>query len=263
MSPRPSFPPPGGGGFGVGLAGPVPRDLWVLLGVVLGTFTLQHLSAATAAWMEVLRLGPALWQRGFVWQLVTYAFVGTGAPGIWFLLELLILFLFGRQVLMQLGPPRFWVLLVQGALVSALAAAAVALLSVAVSGAPPGPVFLLLQGQHMLLILLIAAFATVNAEATIYLFFVLPVQARFFLGLEILFAFMGYLSSRDLAGFLGICAGVAFTWARLRRGGSGGGRRELWLRAQERWIRLRLGWLKRRRGLRVVRGERPDDPWVN
>ncbi|MEE8137986.1 MAG: hypothetical protein V3T81_03810, partial [Thermoanaerobaculia bacterium] len=74
----------GGGMAGVGLTGPVPQDLWILLGLVLGTFSLRFF-AATAWLPELLELTPLVWQRGLLWQLVTYPFVGSGAPGFWFL----------------------------------------------------------------------------------------------------------------------------------------------------------------------------------
>ena len=60
----------------------------------------------------------------------------------------------------------------------------------------------------MLLAIFIAAFATLNRNATILLFFVLPIQARWFLWLEVLFAFIAFLGSHDLPGFLGITTAV-------------------------------------------------------
>ncbi len=259
-------PPRGfGGGFGGGLTGQVPRDVWTLLAIVLVSFSLQFF-AATAALPAALRLTPNVWRLGFVWQVVTYPFIGTGAPGFWFLLELLILLMFGRDVYYRLGRRRFWGLLLRGALVGAATAIVVQLLMVAVSGAPPGLRSLgLMQGQHMLLVILIAAFATLYGDATIYLFFVLPIQARWFLGLEILFAFLGFLASHDLAGFLGICAVVGYVYLWLVAGRSGGGLREIYLRLQAWWIRARLAWLRKRRGFTVVRGDKDRDggPWVH
>jgi hypothetical protein len=104
-----------------------------------------------------------------------------------------------------------------------------------------------------------------NREATILLFFVLPVQAKWFLLLEIVFAFLGFLSTHDLAGFLGVCAAVGATVLYLRPRSARGGLREVWLRMQQGWFRFRLAWLRRRRGFKVVRGEKPggDDPWVH
>ncbi len=251
------------GGSGIGLTGPVPNDLWLLLGIVFASFSLRFFDAA--AWLPAaLRLTPELWQRGFLWQAVTYPFVGSGTPGFWFVIELLILLLFGRDVFFRLGRRGFWTLLVKAALISALVAVAVAALVAAFGGTPSPNRFVLMQGQHFLITVLIAAFATLNANATILLFFVLPIQARWFLLLEIVFAFMGFLGTGDLAGFLGLCAGVGGgVW--LTGGAAGGPWRELWLRARQAWLRARLAWLKRRRGLRVVPppGRDDRDRWIH
>lgn len=249
------------GGFGLG--GPVPRDVVVLLAVVLATFSLRFFETTQPLHL-LLTLSPASWRQGFVWQLGTYLFTGVGAAGIWFLLELLILFLFLRTVFYQLGRRGFWRWLLTIGVVSALVAVVVDVLATAVSGASPHS-FYLMQGQHMLLTLTIAAFATMNRDATILLFFVLPIQAKWFLLLELLFAFMGFLSTHDLAGFAGLAAGIGLTVLYLGGGSRGGsGWRRLWLALQERWIRLRLDRMRRRRGLRLVdRDERDRDDWVH
>ena len=133
------------------------------------------------------------------------------------------------------------------------------------ASASPGPgTFPILQGERMLVAVLIAAFATLARDAVIYLFFVLPIRASWFLGLEILFAFLAFLSTRDLAGMLGIWAAVGFTFFSLRGRLSGGGLRELWLKAQERWFKFRLQQVKRRRGWEVLPGGKDDkDPWLH
>lgn len=253
------------GGGGIGLTGPVPRDIWLLLAVVFGTFSLQFFTAT--AWLPVaLRLTPDVWRHGFLWQVVTYPFIGTGRPGFFFVLELLVLLMFGRDVYHRLGRRGFWNLLIRGALLAAVVAVAVALLQTALGGAPSTAQFVLMQGQHFVITVLIAAFATLNANATILLFFVLPIQARWFLLLEIVFAFMGFLGTGDLAGFCGLCAAVgAGIWL---VGGrfAGGAWREIGLRARQAWLSARLAWIKRRRGLRVVpRDEDDDGPgrWVH
>ena len=269
------------GSFG-GLTGggPIPRDLLVLLGVLFLTFTLQFFDA-TRPLVALLRLGPDVWQRGFLWQLATYPFAGFGAPSLWFLLALLMIFWFGRDVFSRLGRRRFWRLLVGVAMTAGVAAVAVELLAgrrAAVEdflsgrgGLLGGAGFPLLQGQNAVLVILIAAFATLNRHATVYLMFVLPLQAKWFLPLEILFAFLGYLSTKDLPGFLGICAAVGTTWAVLTPGGLKRlwrQRREAWLRIQQRWLRLRLRLARRRRGFRVIEGEKGNGkvhrgPWVH
>ncbi|MEN8165398.1 MAG: hypothetical protein ABFS37_14820, partial [Acidobacteriota bacterium] len=102
----------GGQGGTFGLAGgPPPQDILMLLAVVFGTFVLQFFHA-TAIVPAIFRLGPAVF-RGALWQVVTYAFCGFGPPSLWFLLSLLILFWFGRDVFVRLGRKNFWSLLIQ------------------------------------------------------------------------------------------------------------------------------------------------------
>lgn len=253
------------GGFGLG--GPAPRDLLILLAVVFATFALGFFVPA----VDLLRLTPLVWTRGFVWQLVTYPFIGFGGAGIWFLLELLILYMFGRDVFFGLYRRHFWRLIVTCAVGAALVAVAVHVLT-SLTGfmAVPAP-FVLMQGQRMLLAIFVAAFATANADATILLFFVLPIRARWFLWLEILFAFMGFLGTRDLPGFLGISAAVGLSYLYVKSSGSakGGKRifREMRLRVERWWIQRKLERAKRKRGFRVIPGEKDKNvrkgPWVN
>lgn len=235
-----------------GFGGPPPRDLLILLAVVFVTFSLQFF-AATAPLVALLRLTPAVWGYGFLWQLATYPLAGAGDPTLWILLELLIVYWFGRDVFWRLGRRNFWKLLAWAAISAALVAVGVDLAGRLLGFVHPQP-FLLMQGQRMLLAITICAFASLYRDATILLFFVLPVQARWFIPLEILFTFIAFLRTRDLAGFLGVCAAVAVTWSLLTRGGLRRGLRELWLRLQQRWMRWRLERLRRRRGLRVVKG---------
>lgn len=239
------------GGFGGG--GPVPRDLIALLVFVFATFSLQFLVPGAIAW---LRLTPLVWQAGAVWQVATYAPTGYGPPSVWILLELLILFWFGRDVFWRLGRAGFWRTLAWGAVGGALVALAVDL-AMRFFAAAPAASMALMQGQRMLLVCLIAAFATLYGTATIYLFFVLPVQARWFLPLEVAIAFIGFLGTGDLPGFLGIAAAVAIVWWRLRRPrrGGGGGPRQAWLRLQRWWLEQRMRRLRRQRGFRVVPGD--------
>lgn len=235
-----------------GLGGPPPRDVIVLLAVVFVTFSLQFFVPGVIA---LLRLTPAVWRAGWVWQAVTYPFIGFGGPSLWFLLELLILFLFARDVYNQLGRRHFWRLLVW----AAVAGAVVALLVGAVSRQD---LFPLIQGQNTLMAILVAAFATMNRRATIYLFFVLPVEARWFLAIEILFAFMGFLQTRDLAGFLGICAAVGMTYLYLTRSGLRRGLlRDSRLQLQRWWLQRKMNRMRKKSGLRVIPGSGGRGNW--
>lgn len=265
MSSRNPFGGRGQGGLGGGLSGPIPNDLWALLGLVLFTLALGSFDA-TRGITEWFRLTPLVWLRGFVWQLVTYPFVSVGATSpIWFLIEMAILFMFGRDVLRRLGRRQFWKLLIAAAGVAGVVASLVGILIHLISGLEGlRSAFLLMQGQRMIVTILIAAFATLNRNATILLFFVVPIQARWFLLLEIVFAFLAFLSSHDLAGFLGICAAVGFTFGSLTGWRTQGWWLQTRLRAQQQWLKLRLAWLRRRRGLHVVKGDKPDDdPWLH
>ena len=256
------------GAGGGGLTGPVPRDIWILLGILFATFSLQFFE--TTAWIpNHLRLTPEVWQKGFLWQLVTFEFIGTGGPDLWFMIGLLILFMFSRDLIVRLGAKEFWKFLILASSFSGLIAVAVQLaiggFGFTSFGTAP---FILMQGQHMLLAILIAAFAVLNAHATIYLFFVLPMPARWFILLEILFAFLGFLSTRDLAGFLGISGAVGFSVVYLGPGGLRKSLTNAYLRARYQVYRARLAWMKRRSGLRVVKpvdDDKPDkrEPWIH
>lgn len=261
--------PPAGG---IALGPPPPPAIWVLLGVIFFTFTLSFFES-TNAWLSLLRLTGAVWQLGFVWQLVTYAFVGFGRPDFWFLLQLFMLFWFGRDTYYRLGGRRFWRLVVVGAVVAAAVATLVDLLLRQQGAFPARVPFVLIQGQQILMVILVAAFAVLNRYATIYLFFVLPVQARWFLPLEILLGFLGFLWSKDLGGFLGLSAAVGVTVWQLSGVGPGRGLRNLGLRLRELFLKARLAQLKRRRGMTVIQGGGEgkthgntnvhQGPWVN
>jgi hypothetical protein len=249
------------GGFG---GGPVPRDLWILLGTLFATFSLQFF-AATEIVPALLRLTPLVWQRLFLWQLATYPFIGYGGPSIWILLELYILFIFARDVFAGLGRRHFWRLTLAAGVAAALVAVVVGLLS-STGGGLNAP-FVLMQGQRVLIALYVAAFATANRRATILFMFILPIEAQWFLALEILFAFIGFLGTHDLGGFLGICTAVGVAYLYIR---SGGGRRRGWLREMrmrlEKWrIQRKLDRMRRKRGFKVIPGEREPKrgPWVH
>ena len=149
---------------------------------------------------------------------------------------------------------KFWSLLAWGTVAAGLAAVATELVAVWIPGAAMGAPFTLMQGQRTLMVIAIAAFATLFGHATIHLFFILPIQARWFLWIEILFAFMGFLGTRDLAGFVGLCAAVGVTNRALSSQRLARSLREVWLRIEHRRIRWKLERMRRRRGMRLVKG---------
>ena len=250
-----------------GLSGPHARDLLLLVAVLFVTFSMQFLPGLALV-PELMRLSSSVWQQGMLWQLVTYPAAGSGGPSIWFLVELLIFYMFAGDLRWALGRQRFWNLLWMSAGAAALAACLVqALLQSAWDEGPTA--FVIMQGQRMLMAIVIAGFALMRRDATIMLFFVLPIRARWFIWIEIAFAWVAFLATSDLAGFLGICTAVGAVFVLLRPGRAKGLLRELRFRF-ERWYARRKLNRGRRRFHVVPGGRKPEDddrvhrgPWVN
>jgi hypothetical protein len=260
------------GSFGLG--GPAPRDVLVIIIVLFVTFSLRFFQS-TAIVPNLLELTPFTWQRGWVWQIVTYPFIGAAGSGIWFLLNLLILYIFARDAFFGLYRRHFWRLILWSSIGAALVAVGVhALLTLNRVLEVPAP-FSIMQGQWILTAIFIAAYGTAHRDATVNLFFFLPVPARWMLAVEILFAFMAFLFSRDLPGFLGICTAVGLSYLYVRSSGSmrGGKRtlREMRLRLEKWWIQRKLERARRKRGFTVIQGDNRGGkdpnvrkgPWVN
>lgn len=254
-----------------GLSGPVPRDLIAILVVLFATFSLSFFKS-TEAVPAALILTPEVWHNAQVWRLATYPFVGTGTPGVWILVQLFILYIFGKDVYFGLYRRHFWRLIAFAALGAGLIAVGVHAL-VTTTGLMEVPLpFVLIRGQLLLTVIFVAAFATAHTDATIFLFFILPVRAAWFLWLELVFGFIGFLSTRDLPGFLGICVAVAIANLYVRSNGAlgKGSRRtfrEMRLRLERWWIQKKLERNRRKRGFRIIDGERDRNvrkgPWVN
>jgi hypothetical protein len=251
------------GGLG-GLPGRPPRDLIAILAVIFVTFAMQFFES-TAIVPALLHLSPAVWRLGFVWQLATYAFSGVGRPSLWIVLELLIVYWFGADVRSRLGRKGFWALLARTVPGAALLAVATELIAGYLAGASPTPFpFQLMQGQRVLLAILVAAFATLYRDATILAFFVLPVRARWFLWLELVIAFIAYLGTKDIAGLVGIFGATGITVWTLSRPRSGGTMRRRWLRWRRARLERRVDRLARRRGLHIVdHDDAPKGPTIN
>ena len=252
MSFRTSSATLGGGPF----SGPAPRDLVVLLAVLFVTFALQFFEA-TAPIVELLRLTPAVWLAGYVWQVVTYPFAGAGGPSVWFLVGLLFLYWFARDVRLRLGAKRFWRLVLIGAAVAAGVAIGARLALGDVAGPLRSEPFAMMQGQWILSTLTMAAFALLFRDRTILLFFVLPIRAAWFLPLELVLAFIAFLGNRDFAAMAGLFAGVGtVAWSLRSSSKSRLTPRELRLRLAKWWLERRMARLRRKSGFRVVGGAR-------
>lgn len=249
-------------GFGFGSGERPPRDVLILLGVLFVTYVMVRLGVTA---MLGLFLTSEVFRSGFLWQLVTYAFVGAPQGSIWFLLSLLILYWFSRDTYRALGRRSFWTLVLTSVLAASLVTTLAQLLMTVAGVGSDFLFYPLMQGQYVLLTIMIAAFAVLYGNATIYFMFVLPIRARWFLWIEILLAFMGFLDSGDFAGFLGLCAAVGMTYVTLTTGSLRRTLRELRLRFERRYLELKMRRMRAKRGFRVIRKD--DDvhrgPWVN
>lgn len=255
---------------GGGLSGPFPRDLLLLAGILLLTVTLSAF-ASTRFIPLLLTITPLVWQRGFLWQLVTYPFVETGGPSLWFVLTLVMLFLWGRDVYWGLGRRHFWRMLLFAGIGAGIVATLVDM-ATTLSGWTPPNRFVMMQGWTILAVLL-AAWARAHRGATVLFMFVLPIEASYYVILELLLAFLGFLGTRDVAGFVGICTSIGLGWLYVDRSGRIGLRRkdfrEYRLRLERWWIQQKLNRAKKKRGFRVIPGERDSrsggrkDPWVH
>ena len=255
----PKNPQRGFGGMGGLTDGPAPpRDLLVLIGVLFATFSLHFFEGARGL-LEMLSLNLGIF-KGFIWQLVTYPFVATPRSGFWFLLELLILFWFGRTVIPLLGQRRFWQIFLTSAVVAAVVAVIVEWIALAISPSFAHLPFIAILGQRMVLMILIAAFATLHGQATILLFFVLPIKAKWFLWIEIVFAFVFYfLPYKDVAGFVGVCVAVFLTYSSLMPGGPKRVIHNWRKQLEEKILRARLDRMRRKRRFDIIDGGDKDE----
>lgn len=244
-----------------GLSGPIPKDILVLLGVTFLSYALGAF-ASTRPLIDLLQLGPGV-LRGFLWQLVTYPAASSydqGALG--FLITLWMILVFGKQVFGFVGRKAFWRHFVISALVAGVIAVLVERVMALAGSTSPFVPFTLMQGRAFILAFLITGFATLYGNATIYFMFVLPLKASWFIGLEILLAFLLFLSYQDFAGFIGICAAVGASYMLF----SGRGPMRFF---HETRLRIERRILERK--LRKMRGKGGDGdggglvqgPWVN
>jgi len=228
---------------------PLPPDIMLLLATVFLTFVLQFFSL-TAVIPALLRLSPMVY-HGAVWQLLTYAFSGFGPASLWFLFSLLMLYWFGGDIFSRLGRRRFWKTTLIGVLTGSLTAVLFRGIGM-LAGMHSMQPFILMQGQYMLLAIFVAAWSVLYSSQSILLFFVLPIRASYFLWIEILLAFMSFLSTHDFAGFAGISAAVGITWLSLQPGGPGRALKNTRLRLRRLWIEMRLARLRKKRNFSVI-----------
>jgi len=249
----------GGGGFGgasLGLA-PAPPDILFLIAALFLSFSLSAFDS-TAIVVALLQLSPAVWQLGFLWQIVTYP-IAAEFSGFFFLLALFMVYQFGSEPCRRLGRKEFWKVFLLATLAGGLAAVGAQLL-LETAGFAQRADFTLMQGERMTLAVLTALYATLFSQATILFFFILPIPARALLWIELVIAFVAFLATKDFAGFVGIAVAIGTVYAWLTGKGPRRFAAEIDRRYQIWKARRRYEKLKKKSGMRVV-GK--DDPWVN
>lgn len=240
-----------------GLEGPIPRDILLLLGALFVTFSLD---ALVPGGIGFLRLTPDIWLSGALWQLITYPLAAVYGSALGLIISLWVILVFGKQVFFFVGRKAFWRTFfsatVIGGVVAVLVQVILGFTGLATTQFLP---FGMMAGQFAVMTVLITGFATLYGNATIYLFFVLPVPARYFIGIEILFAFLSFLASKDFAGFMGVCATVAAAYFLFSGVRPSRLLHEMKLRVLQKWLRFKLKRSRKGSGS----GDVVQGPWVN
>jgi membrane associated rhomboid family serine protease len=191
-------------------------------------------------------------KKGFVWQLLTFQFLHGGLPHL--VLNSIVLYSFGRPLEEFLGKRSFLSLY----LLSGFAGGITQVLLGFVSDRFTGP----MVGASAGICGLVAAFALLSPQSTIYLAFVIPIRAIYFLPLVIAVTVMLMLiPSNDhiahAAHLGGILAGIA--WVRV-------GWRDYaalpWVGLFERWRRWRPLQSRQRKRELVRAASLRAKPWL-
>jgi len=155
------------------------------------------------------------------WQMLTYPFVHTQVLALIF--DAIIIFFFGGSLERAWGTPRFIAFFFLSGIVAGLTVLALTLLFPGL----PGGLFVGLTGHF---VGLFVAFAALNPYALIYIYFLFPIEARWFALIGVL---LELFTQRDfygstLAALVSIAVSALFAWAFTRgirfgpRGGGGG-----------------------------------------
>lgn len=185
----------------------------MLMIVITVAFAFQQINAVYVRkpFEDYLALSRGGISRGFIWQFLTFQFLHGG--GLHLIFNVIGIWFFGRFVEERLGAPRMLRIYFTCGVLGGLLHMVMAFVAPQFFGL--WPVF----GASAGVCGLLAAFATLEPEATILLFFVIPVRARYLLiasvGIALFFTVVpsdpGIAHAAHLGGLLG---GVAY----IRRG---------------------------------------------
>lgn len=166
-----------------------------------------------------LRLDASVWEKGQLWRVVTYGFVGQGALGLWSVIQLVAIWWFIVELCVAMGVARVRVLVLGGVVIAGLTAVVVQLAWEAATGTRNDFSFAMMQGQRIIVSIVVPAFATRHRYTMVSspLLFGLPMPSRWLIGLQLFFALTTFAALRDVGGLAGVLA--ATLWgARALRG---------------------------------------------
>lgn len=143
--------------------------------------------------LDFLTLEPGAVLRGEVWRIFTYFLFPTG-DGIWLLISCMFYYWLGTSLERIWGSTKFTVYYLSGVLLTALAAILVCL----IDGLP-----IQIAGADYINSAMFFAYAIFNGEATIYIFFVIPLKMKWVAWFEGALYAVSVISSL-LGGYLGL-----------------------------------------------------------
>ena len=185
-------------------------------------------------------LSDSVWQKGWVWQLVTFQFLHGSFPHLFF--NGLGLWMFGRPIEAAFGGRRMLGLWIAGGLVGGL-------LQLGISAAFPLQFSPEVVGASAGLMTFLAIFCRLEPDARILLALVVPVPARFLFYFSVGVAlFFTVVPSRDGVAHAAHLGGRLFGWFWVQAGYHQG--EGLWERLSEGWQR----WNQQRQTRRALAG---------
>jgi membrane associated rhomboid family serine protease len=153
---------------------------WVLMAVNLVVFVLQSVNQVYVQWPvpDYLALSRAGLAKGYLWQLVTFQFLHVGPTH--FIINELMLFIFGKTVEETIGRSRFLEVYFASGVVGGLVQILLGLLMGQVFPALFGSSDASVMGASAGIFGLIAVFSLLQPDRLIYLWFIVPIPAKFF-----------------------------------------------------------------------------------
>jgi membrane associated rhomboid family serine protease len=185
-------------------------------------------------------LSSSVWQKGWVWQLLTFQFLHVDFPHLFF--NGLGLWMFGRPIEAAFGGRRMLGLWIAGGLVGGL-------LQLGISAAFPNQFSPDVVGASAGLMTFLAIFCRLEPDARILLALIVPVPARFLFYFSVGVAlFFTVVPSRDGVAHAAHLGGLLFGWFWVQAGYHRG--EGLWERLSEAWQR----WNQQRQTRRAPAG---------